>query len=88
MKYFYKELISGKTKADALREAKLHLIDDGYGDPLYWAGFILMGDNTPLVLVPIAYPGWVTMLLFLVAFTVLTLLTLYRHRMQKRKDIV
>jgi CHAT domain-containing protein len=88
MKYFYQELVSGKTKADALRGAKLHLIDDGYGDPLYWAGFILMGDNTPLTLVPIAYPSWLTTIWFLVALTVLTFLTLYRHRMQKRKDIV
>jgi CHAT domain-containing protein/tetratricopeptide (TPR) repeat protein len=88
MKYFYTELLSGKTKADALRQAKLHLIDDGYADPLYWAGFILMGDNTPLTLVPRAYPGWCTLFCFMIVFTVLTFLTLYRLRMNKRKDIV
>jgi|GEM_PF-6969219 len=88
MKYFYTGLLSGKTKADALREAKLQLIQDGYGDPLYWAGFILMGDNTPLKLVPIAYPGWGTLGCILLTLLILTFLTIHSHRMSKRKERV
>lgn len=38
---FYKNLKQGKTKAEALRQAKLSLIDK---HPLYWSPFILIGD--------------------------------------------
>lgn len=38
---FYKNLKRGKTKAEALRQAKLSLINK---HPLYWSPFILIGD--------------------------------------------
>ncbi len=38
---FYQNLKQGKTKAEALRQAKLSLIDK---HPLYWSPFILIGD--------------------------------------------
>ncbi len=46
---FYEEMLKGKSKAQALREAKLRLIgdqirsDQGYADPSSWAAFILVG---------------------------------------------
>lgn len=44
---FYSFLYKGRTKDDALRQAKLNLIKKS-GDPYYWAGFVLIGDNQPV----------------------------------------
>jgi CHAT domain-containing protein len=42
---FYRNMLEGKSKAAALREAKLHLIERQikYAKPYYWAPFVLMG---------------------------------------------
>jgi CHAT domain-containing protein len=43
---FYRHLKYGKTKAEALRQAALKLINDGrYEEPIYWAGFVVVGAN-------------------------------------------
>lgn len=45
MAEFYRNLLSGKTKQDALREAQKYIrtIDNGkYNNPNYWASFILL----------------------------------------------
>ncbi len=44
MKNFYAALVGGKTKAQALRAAKLAMIRSDFAFPFYWAGFILSGD--------------------------------------------
>jgi len=44
MKYFYQYLTEGKTKAQALRLAKIKMINSKYKHPFYWAAFILIGD--------------------------------------------
>ncbi|MBL8210162.1 MAG: CHAT domain-containing protein [Bryobacterales bacterium] len=44
MAAFYRALQDGSPSRDALRQAKLHLIDSGlYAHPYYWAAFILAG---------------------------------------------
>ncbi len=41
---FYDLLFSGKTKAEALQQAKLEMIKERkYTEPFYWAPFILVG---------------------------------------------
>ncbi|MFQ6118795.1 MAG: tetratricopeptide repeat protein, partial [Methanosarcinales archaeon] len=44
MKYFYQYLAEGKTKTQALRLAKIKMINSKYSHPFYWAAFILIGD--------------------------------------------
>ncbi len=45
MRYFYRNLGDGMNKAEALRQAKIELIEkDGYIHPLFWAPFILVGE--------------------------------------------
>jgi CHAT domain-containing protein len=46
-KSFYRTLIRGESIAQALRLAKLEMINSRFRHPFYWAGFILMenGDN-------------------------------------------
>jgi len=44
---FYRRLEEGASKAEALRQTKLHLLDsDQWSHPFYWAQFILMGDGS------------------------------------------
>ena len=46
MKGFYENLASGRSKAEALRNAKLAMLKSPYSDPYYWAGFVISGDAT------------------------------------------
>jgi|GEM_PF-3113571 len=42
---FYSNILSGKDKATALREAKLALIkDEAFSKPYFWAPFVLVGE--------------------------------------------
>ncbi|GAA6616170.1 CHAT domain-containing protein [Scytonema sp. NUACC26] len=42
---FYKQLTTGKTTSEALREAQLKLLSDSkYSRPLYWAPYVLVGN--------------------------------------------
>jgi CHAT domain-containing protein len=48
MKRLYQHLIDGYDKGAALRQAKVDLLKEfaGQADPVYWAGFILVGDGS------------------------------------------
>jgi CHAT domain-containing protein len=45
MAEFYRQLASGRNKADALRAAQLLVLNDArYAHPMYWAPFLLIGE--------------------------------------------
>jgi CHAT domain-containing protein/tetratricopeptide (TPR) repeat protein len=48
MKDFYGYLLAGESRAGALNKAKAWLAGGIFSDPIYWAGFILQGDDKPL----------------------------------------
>ena len=52
MKEMYKHLKDGRTTAQALQLAMLHLLESGrdsrWRQPLYWAAFLVVGANTRL----------------------------------------
>ena len=53
MALFYKNLLEGRQKSEALREAQLALIaqyksSDGFAFPWLWAGFICLGADNPI----------------------------------------
>ena len=51
LEYFYENLKDGLTKSDALREAKLKFLStapEELKDPYYWAGLVLIGDDSPM----------------------------------------
>ncbi len=49
MKDFYRRLLAGEGKADALRDAQRTLREKPeYADPFYWGAFICQGDPGPL----------------------------------------
>jgi CHAT domain-containing protein len=46
---FYKYLLNGDSKAVALKNAKIDMINSNYSHPFYWAAFILSGEyRTPI----------------------------------------
>jgi CHAT domain-containing protein len=46
MLQFHRNLKTGSRKAEALRQAALHVLrSPGTQHPFYWAGFVLVGDN-------------------------------------------
>lgn len=51
MDNFYKFLSEGMNKSEALRRAKLYLLDDenaAYANPYYWSTFVAYGKDTPV----------------------------------------
>jgi len=48
MANFYKNLSSGRSKSQALRMAKIKMLESRYSHPFYWAPFVLYGDSSPL----------------------------------------
>jgi CHAT domain-containing protein len=47
MRIFYEQLIVGRPKASALREAKLAFRQQ-HASPWLWSGFVCEGDNSPM----------------------------------------
>lgn len=48
---FYKKIKEGLSKDEALRQAKLHYLDNARGlasHPFFWAAFVNIGNNSPL----------------------------------------
>ncbi|MEM6255140.1 MAG: CHAT domain-containing protein [Cyanobacteria bacterium P01_D01_bin.156] len=43
MAEFYQQLNQGQSRAEALRQAQLSLLNSGYSHPFYWAPFVLIG---------------------------------------------
>lgn len=76
MKDFHQNLRNGKTKNNALAEAKRNYLSNAISrntHPFYWAGFIQMGDVTPIDTNSFNY--WyllIILVLILVLFIVLT----------------
>jgi len=44
MRHFYDHLSRGADKAQALRLAKLRLLESRYAHPFFWAAFVLHGE--------------------------------------------
>jgi tetratricopeptide (TPR) repeat protein len=46
MEALYESILAGRSKAEALREAQLHLLEGGFSaHPFYWAPFVLVGER-------------------------------------------
>jgi CHAT domain-containing protein len=50
MDYFYYYLSQGNEKIQALRNAKLKMLESKFNHPFYWAAYILNGDfDSPII---------------------------------------
>jgi CHAT domain-containing protein len=59
---FYKNLMKGMSKDEALRQAKLSYLKTAEGrmlSPQYWAGLVIMGDTSPVVITPKDNYRWI-----------------------------
>jgi hypothetical protein len=66
MDNFYKNLLKGLPKDEALQQAKLTFLANAHGralSPQYWAGLVLIGDTTAIDIAPIAKTKWLYILL-------------------------
>ncbi|MEM9984576.1 MAG: CHAT domain-containing protein, partial [Bacteroidota bacterium] len=80
MDVFYQALDQGATKDDALRQAKLRLLEDGW-EPYFWAGFSLIGQAQPVQLY--AKPGYGWVVVAVVSLALLLSIRLFRRRKVK-----
>jgi len=74
MNNFYKYLADGMTKSEALRKAKLALLENenmAYANPYYWGAFVVYGDDSPIEDVQSKWIWYVTSLLVLLFLTFL-----------------
>ena len=58
--FFYKNLLKGMPKDEALRQAKLSYLKEADGRmlaPQYWAGMVIMGDTSPIMIQPPSSPA-------------------------------
>jgi CHAT domain-containing protein len=61
LNHFYENLRAGKSKSEALRDAKLTFLENSPAvlhDPYYWAGLVLIGDDSALFDKP-WYSSWI-----------------------------
>lgn len=82
MEYFYRAIARGKSKDEALREAKLKFLDNAdplHAHPYFWAGYILIGDQSALYT-----PSWIWWAGAGSVVLIVTLLLLIRRRKKKR----
>jgi CHAT domain-containing protein len=52
MGYFYENLAKGQRKSEALRNAKLTFLENAdamTSHPYFWSGFVVIGDDSPIV---------------------------------------
>ena len=50
MEQFYKKLREGLPKDEALRQARLYLLNEEHAHPYYWGAFVLIGDDAAIEL--------------------------------------
>ncbi|MDH3711585.1 MAG: CHAT domain-containing protein, partial [Cyclobacteriaceae bacterium] len=86
MQYFYAQIKDGVPKDEALRQAKLQYL--GTGDkitthPVFWANFVLVGNNLPLELDRTSWISWLVLGAVLVVLFGVVLV-----RMRKRRRLV
>ncbi|MBR11061.1 MAG: hypothetical protein CMP48_25695 [Rickettsiales bacterium] len=69
MKYFYQNLKDGKSKDVALNNARKQYLSTAKGKarhPFYWGGFVLIGDESPIVNRTIGKTYWLILIVILI----------------------
>ena len=88
MENFYKSLKRGKSKAEALREAKLNFLRDAdnlKANPYFWSTYVVIGDSSPLFKKNLNYLYWLAAIV-LIAGGSLIIIIRHRRKNQRRED--
>ncbi len=79
---FYKGLANGMQKDMALQEARLKYVRENtnelYSHPFYWAGYVLTGNNKPVLMANTFSSTWLIFILSLVAVAGLILVVKFK----------
>lgn len=84
---FYRNLSAGLPAAEALQKAKLSFIENSRGElvnPLYWSGFVLIGNDNPILLKSSFFP-WTLPLSILFIISIFCLSIFIRTLLKKKK---
>jgi len=68
MEDFYKSLKRGRSKAEALRDAKLDFLknaDNLKANPYFWSTYVVIGDSSPLFKKNLSYLYWLAAILLI-----------------------
>lgn len=84
MSLFYENLGKGLSRAEALTMAKRQMIRSGKKHPMFWAGFVLNGNDEPLHVRPIASIEYRYIILVVALLIVLPLLVYFRVKKRAR----
>ena len=87
MENFYKSLKKGKSKAEALREAKLDFLksaDNLKANPYFWSTYVVIGDSSPLFKRSMGYLYWLAGILVIGAAGLFIFIR--QKRMNKGKE--
>lgn len=80
--HFYKFLAAGNDKATALQLAQLsyqqNSMDSRSSNPYYWAGFVIIGDNTPVNISSSGFDCWWLIIGFGLVVLILYLLKVFK----------
>lgn len=85
MQSFYKYLVQGYDKSDALRNAKIFFIKNYSANPYYWGAFVLSGNITPIKIAKEDQISTLSIILFLV---IIALFFAYYLKKWKKIDFI
>lgn len=80
---FYRGIARGWDKSRSLREAKLKYLDEtspSFSHPYYWAGFQIVGDNSPVVIRKTKYALGAAVVLLITLFFAFRIRFRYKGR--------
>jgi CHAT domain-containing protein len=88
MQDFYQSLIKGKTKAEALQEAKLEFLkkaDNLKANPYFWSTYVVIGDASPIYEKDMSRYYWLAGIL-LITGGAITIFMIRRKKNQKSSE--
>ena len=82
MQSFYKYLVDGYDKSEALRKAKMFFIKNYSANPYYWGAFVLSGNISPI---EITKENHILVLSITISFFIIILFFAYYFKIKRRK---
>jgi CHAT domain-containing protein len=88
MQDFYKHLKKGKSKAEALQQAKLDFLKNSNNlraNPYFWSTYVIIGDASPLYSRDINWTFWIAGMMLLSGILLVVLIRI-RKRSSKKEN--
>jgi len=85
MTEFYRDLAKGRTNETAMRNAKLHFIENAepiHQHPYFWSGFVVIGDNEAVF-----KPRIIKFILLGILFVIAVIGVVFKNRLSRKKGM-